>query len=144
MHRDIKPENLLLKSKENLHDIVIADFGLATLLDANEFIFKQCGTPGFIAPEILHYKVIQRSEPPRLSNWESAFNKQSEMNEWFYFYPALAKLSCLIDCRIRIRCMAQSVTSSLPEWYSTFCWPGNSRSLERHAKKFYARTNIVT
>ena len=30
MHRDLKPENLLLKSKDNDYDIVVADFGLAT------------------------------------------------------------------------------------------------------------------
>ena len=30
MHRDLKPENLLLRDNSNIHDIVIADFGLAT------------------------------------------------------------------------------------------------------------------
>jgi serine/threonine protein kinase len=42
---------------------VIADFGLATFLDV-DIIFKRyeifvttrCGTPGFVAPEILNYK----------------------------------------------------------------------------------------
>lgn len=29
MHRDLKPENLILRHKDNLADIVIADFGLA-------------------------------------------------------------------------------------------------------------------
>ena len=33
MHRDLKPENLLLKSKDNDIDIVIADFGLAHIMD---------------------------------------------------------------------------------------------------------------
>lgn len=33
IHRDLKPENLLLKTKESLTDIVIADFGLATFLN---------------------------------------------------------------------------------------------------------------
>lgn len=33
MHRDLKPENLLLKSKDNDTDIVIADFGLAHIMD---------------------------------------------------------------------------------------------------------------
>ncbi len=58
MHRDLKPENLLLKDKNNLFDIVIADFGLATRYDINpsEIFFKRCGTPGFVAPEILNYK----------------------------------------------------------------------------------------
>ena len=58
MHRDLKPENLLLKDKSNMCDIVIADFGLATRFDipASEIFFKRCGTPGFVAPEILNYK----------------------------------------------------------------------------------------
>ena len=55
IHRDLKPENLLLKGKENEYDIVIADFGLAASMD-EEVIFKRCGTPGFVAPEILLYK----------------------------------------------------------------------------------------
>ncbi|CAD8079629.1 unnamed protein product [Paramecium primaurelia] len=55
IHRDLKPENLLLKTKESSTDIVIADFGLATFLN-EDIIFKRCGTPGFVAPEILTYK----------------------------------------------------------------------------------------
>lgn len=55
VHRDLKPENLLLKEKENDTDVVIADFGLAAFLN-EEVLFKRCGTPGFVAPEILAYK----------------------------------------------------------------------------------------
>ncbi|CAD8175112.1 unnamed protein product [Paramecium octaurelia] len=54
IHRDLKPENLLLKSTENNHEIILADFGLATCLD-DKPLFKRCGTPGFVAPEILDY-----------------------------------------------------------------------------------------
>lgn len=55
VHRDLKPENLLLKEKDNDTDLVIADFGLAGFLN-EEMLFKRCGTPGFVAPEILGYK----------------------------------------------------------------------------------------
>ena len=55
IHRDLKPENLLLKNKESHYEIVIADFGLAAFLN-EEILFKRCGTPGFVAPEILMYK----------------------------------------------------------------------------------------
>jgi serine/threonine protein kinase len=60
MHRDLKPENLLLRSKDNDHDLVIADLGLATVLvrDKKEILFKRCGTPGFVAPEILEFTVF--------------------------------------------------------------------------------------
>ena len=54
MHRDLKPENLLLKTKDNDTDIVLADFGLAHIMDSKP-LFKRCGTPGFVAPEILKY-----------------------------------------------------------------------------------------
>ena len=52
MHRDLKPENLILKDNENDWDVKIADFGLATTI-SGDFLFKRCGTPGYVAPEIL-------------------------------------------------------------------------------------------
>lgn len=58
IHRDIKPENILFRSEGNLQDLVIADFGLATPKhsDIKKVVFKRCGTPGYVAPEILIYK----------------------------------------------------------------------------------------
>lgn len=53
-HRDLKPENLLLKSKDKNFEIMIADFGLAGFQN-KDLIFRRCGTPGFVAPEILLY-----------------------------------------------------------------------------------------
>jgi serine/threonine protein kinase len=35
---------------------VLADFGLATHKNEKKLIYKKCGTPGFVAPEILKYK----------------------------------------------------------------------------------------
>ena len=55
MHRDLKPENLLLRDETHITDLILADFGLATFLDAGDILFKRCGTPGFVAPEILLY-----------------------------------------------------------------------------------------
>jgi len=58
MHRDLKPENLLLRTGDNISDVLLVDFGLSsfTTLNPAEIIFKRCGTPGFVAPEILAYK----------------------------------------------------------------------------------------
>lgn len=53
MHRDIKPENLILKDMDNNYDVKIADFGLATVVTQGEYLFRRCGTPGYVAPEIL-------------------------------------------------------------------------------------------
>lgn len=52
MHRDIKPENLILKD-ENGFDLKLADFGLAEFVNQQTHLFKRCGTPGYVAPEIL-------------------------------------------------------------------------------------------
>jgi serine/threonine-protein kinase Chk2 len=51
VHRDIKPENILLTDK-NLR-IKIADFGLAKIIGEESFTTTLCGTPSYVAPEIL-------------------------------------------------------------------------------------------
>lgn len=56
MHRDLKPDNMILKEKNKLESctLKLADFGLATLCDVPEYLFKRCGTPGFVAPEVIN------------------------------------------------------------------------------------------
>jgi serine/threonine protein kinase len=54
VHRDLKPENLILATKGDDHDIRIADFGLASFLTEEEkLLFLRCGSPGYVAPELL-------------------------------------------------------------------------------------------
>jgi len=55
VHRDLKPENLLLKDEDNDHEIKLADFGYAVRIDSPDFedLIDQCGTPGYVAPEII-------------------------------------------------------------------------------------------
>jgi calcium/calmodulin-dependent protein kinase I len=54
VHRDLKLENLILASKKNNWDLKIVDFGLATTLESpDEKLFLRCGSPGYIAPEVL-------------------------------------------------------------------------------------------
>ena len=53
VHRDLKPENLLLQNKDNDSDIRLADFGFAKRVKGNLSLSTQCGTPGYVAPEIL-------------------------------------------------------------------------------------------
>lgn len=52
VHRDLKPENLLLASSTDDALIKLADFGFAAKAIGNT-LKTQCGTPGYVAPEIL-------------------------------------------------------------------------------------------
>lgn len=52
-HSDIKPKNLLLASNDDDSLIKLADFGFADHLYGPNCLSKRCGTPFFIAPEIL-------------------------------------------------------------------------------------------
>ncbi len=54
IHRDLKLENILLNSKDNGYlEIRVADFGLAKQLLPGEKDYHKCGTPTYIAPELL-------------------------------------------------------------------------------------------
>lgn len=53
VHRDLKPENLLYKSTDADSILKLADFGLASILSEGSLMKTACGTPGYVAPEIL-------------------------------------------------------------------------------------------
>ncbi|XP_062517007.1 calcium/calmodulin-dependent protein kinase type IV-like [Corticium candelabrum] len=53
MHRDIKPENLLYKDESSLSPIKLADFGLSKVMSSEVTMQTVCGTPGYVAPEVL-------------------------------------------------------------------------------------------
>jgi serine/threonine protein kinase len=52
VHRDLKLENLLLVSKGSL-DIKVADFGLSRHINPDSKAQTACGTPFYVAPDIL-------------------------------------------------------------------------------------------
>jgi len=56
MHRDIKPENLILRTQKSTTNVVFVDFGLATHIHDKNILFFRCGTPGYVAPEVLEWK----------------------------------------------------------------------------------------
>ena len=50
IYRDLKPENILMDEKGYLR---LADFGMAKKLNNNEKAMSFCGTPEYLAPEII-------------------------------------------------------------------------------------------
>lgn len=64
MHRDLKPENLIFRSEDSWGECIIADFGLAEFSDAEEYLFVRCGTPGYVAPEVINIKDMKTKYDP--------------------------------------------------------------------------------
>lgn len=89
-HRDLKPENLLLDSHFTLK---VADFGFAHAVNEHMPVtFTECGTPGYMAPEMLTH----RGYDPYLADlWSCGvivfimlagfppFQKPNETDWWF-------------------------------------------------------------
>jgi calcium/calmodulin-dependent protein kinase I len=61
IHRDIKPENLLYQTSDDDSLIKISDFGLARFVSSETLATTTCGTPGYVAPEILFQKPYGKS-----------------------------------------------------------------------------------
>ncbi|TPX08936.1 uncharacterized protein E0L32_009640 [Thyridium curvatum] len=54
VHRDLKPENLLYLNRNPDSDLVLADFGIAKMLDSkDEVLTTMAGSFGYAAPEVM-------------------------------------------------------------------------------------------
>lgn len=63
IHRDLKPENILIEKDPNTEEvsmIKVTDFGLSKIATPNETMSESCGTPAYVAPEVLHKKGYKR------------------------------------------------------------------------------------
>ena len=54
IHRDLKPDNIVFHDSDGSYDLAIIDFGFATHEDDYKKLFVFCGTPGYMAPEVLN------------------------------------------------------------------------------------------
>ena len=59
VHRDIKLDNILIDIDNN---IKICDFGVSKFFKKDDIILEQCGTPAYMAPEILKNKGYKGEE----------------------------------------------------------------------------------
>lgn len=53
IHRDLKPENLLYETTHENSAIKISDFGLARFVYPDQYATTACGTPNYVAPELI-------------------------------------------------------------------------------------------
>lgn len=53
IHRDLKPENILLSNNKNDTLIKVTDFGLSKFVNEKTMLKTFCGTPTYLAPEII-------------------------------------------------------------------------------------------
>ena len=55
IHRDLKPQNILI---DDNHNLIITDFGLAKHFHNDEMMETMCGSPLYMAPEIMKRKLF--------------------------------------------------------------------------------------
>ncbi|KAK8710946.1 hypothetical protein V6N13_146254 [Hibiscus sabdariffa] len=56
IHRDLKPENILLSGPKDDLLLKIADFGLSRNVDRSKYAQTVCGSPLYMAPEVLQFQ----------------------------------------------------------------------------------------
>jgi len=99
-HRDLKPQNLLLKSKDDHASIKIADFGFACRVHTAQSLTTRCGTPSYVAPEILKnipydqtadmwsvgviLFILLCGNPPFADNDQKVLFQKIRMGEWMF------------------------------------------------------------
>ena len=100
VHRDLKPQVLLLKSEDDVTDIKITDFGFACRAREPQSLTTRCGTPSYVAPEVLKnvpydqavdmwsvgviLYVLLSGSPPFTDENQSELFRKIRMGEWTF------------------------------------------------------------
>ncbi|THH28784.1 hypothetical protein EUX98_g5407 [Antrodiella citrinella] len=66
-HRDLKPENVLITA-DIPPKVKVADFGLAKMVDSYTMLRTMCGTPSYLAPEVV-LQVNQQGYQQVVDSW---------------------------------------------------------------------------
>eukprot|EP00899_Mesostigma_viride_P020986 jgi/Mesvir1/2888/Mv13962-RA.1 len=69
VHRDLKLENLLLEDSSDDSRVKIADFGLSKFFSNDDVLQTLCGSPQYVAPEVLDAGVTQMTYTPAVDMW---------------------------------------------------------------------------
>lgn len=72
VHRDLKPENILFVNDDPNSPVKVADFGLANLYDPQGLqtsLKTMCGTPGYVAPEVLKSRIQNKGYGSQVDMW---------------------------------------------------------------------------
>ncbi|MDP2434790.1 MAG: serine/threonine-protein kinase, partial [archaeon] len=68
-HRDLKPENILMVSPSDDTSIKLTDFGVSKMIDEGTMMQTLCGTPQYVAPEIISKPTGVRSYTKAVDLW---------------------------------------------------------------------------
>lgn len=138
VHRDLKLENLLLVQRKDISAIKLADFGLAKRFGGAAALSTVCGTPQYVAPEII--KVRRPAATWQLACWSSGSAGRAATDSscgWWDEASRLTASACV--CRAALPpTMAHSAICGRRESSSTSCLEGEPRLLQTAAGRFAA------
>lgn len=50
----------MFKDENDLTSLKIIDFGFATEADVDKYLYPKCGTPGYVAPEVINLQDLNK------------------------------------------------------------------------------------
>jgi serine/threonine protein kinase len=69
VHRDLKLENMVMLNEADDSPVKIADFGLSKFFSADNVLSTMCGSPQYVAPEVLGVGDGVKEYSPAVDMW---------------------------------------------------------------------------